>query len=230
MQQQDDTEQAAVPEALHRDQAETNDSLYPGDLGTLPFEARRLLVQLLSGPSLDAQRHSQLWPALLRHRALIESRLADLFLDLVVDTDAEVAFVRQADTGELETPILLRRARLTFLESVLLLHLRQALAEAELRGERAVVSSTELTEHLKLYESQLSTDHAGFERRMSSAIEKAKKNSLLRVIRGSNDRYEVAPTLKLLFGAEQVSALASIYRDRCVADVPVPDGDEEDEA
>ena len=233
MQELDKPEQAAAledgaVEAEGLDENESGAALYPGDAGTLPFEARRLLVQLLSGPSLDGRRHPQLWPALLRHRRRIESRLADLFLALVMDTEAQVAFVRQADTGELETPILLRRARLTFLDSVLLLQLRQALSEAELRGERAVVSGSELIEHLKLYEGQLNTDHAGFEKRLNSALEKAKKNNLLRAIRGSEDRYEVSPTLKLLFGAEQVAALRRIYRQGLVTAGTADGGGEAD--
>lgn len=186
-------------------------ALYSGDTGELPLEARRLLVQLLSGPSLDGRRHSRLWPALLRYRDQVSSRLSDLFLELVVDPDAQVAYVRQADTGELETPILLRRTRLSYLESALLLYLRQLLAEAEVRGERAVVSLAEMVEQMKLYEPALNTDRAGFERRIGAAIEKVKKNSLLSAIRGSEDRYEVAPTLKLLFSAEEIAALARIY-------------------
>lgn len=187
-------------------------ALYPGDLGQLPLDTRRLLVQLLSGPSVDSRRHSQLWPVLLREQALIRSHLANLFLELVLDMDAQVAFVRQADTGEVDSPILLRRKRLTFLDSVLLLYLRQLLAEADLQGERAVVSGAEMTEQLKLYEHNISTDHAGFEKRIGSAIEKAKKNSLLSAIRGTENRFEISPTLKLLFSAEQVSYLTEIYR------------------
>ena len=169
-------------------------------------------MQLLSGPSLDGRRHKRLWPVLLQHREAIASRLADLFLELVVDPDLQVAFVRQADTGELETPILLRRAPLTFLESVLLLHLRGRLAEAELRGERAVADLEEMMEQMHLYEPQLNTDHAGFEKRARAAIEKVKKNNLIAAIRGSEGRFEVSPTLKLLFSAEQVSQLARAYQ------------------
>ncbi len=187
-------------------------ALYSGDCGVLPLEARRVLVQLLSGPSLDGRRHGRLWPALLQHRALIESRLADLFLELVVDPELQVAFVRQADTGELDTPVLLRRTPLTFLESVLLLHLRGLLADAELRGERAVVEWDELMDHMNLYQPHLSTDHAGFEKRARAAIEKVKKNSLLSAIRGGEGRFEIAPTLKLLFSAEQVAQLARSYQ------------------
>lgn len=205
----EDIEDSAQVEPEHA----PGEPLYPGDVGQLPLEARRLLVQLLSGPSLDGRRHGRLWPALLRYQELIRSRLADLFLELVLDADAQVAFVRQADTGELETPILLRRTRLTFLDSVLLLFLRQLLADADIRGERAVVSTTEMVDQLRLYEQSLNTDHAGFEKRVYTAIDKAKKNSLLGAIRGMEDRYEISPTLKLLFSAEQIAALIRNYSD-----------------
>ena len=206
MQEQDDN----TPESLS-DATEEAKALYPGDTGELPLEVRRLLIQLLSGPSLDGRRHGVLWPILLRYQNMIRSRLADLFLELVRDTDDQVAFVRQADTGDLETPILLRRTRLTFLDSVLLLYLRQQLAEADLRGERAVVSVGEMMEQLSLYEPALN-------KRSSSSIEKAKKNSLISAIRGSDNRFEVSPTLKLLFSAEQVAALSGVYKESLASD------------
>lgn len=207
--------------------------LYPGDTGALGLDARRVLVQLLAGPSLDARRHFRLWPVLLMHEAEIRSRLADLFLELVLDADLQVAFVRQADTGELDTPILLRRTPLTFLESALLLYLRELLAQADMRGERAVVSLDEMLEQMKLYERNLNTDQAGFERRARAAIEKVKKNSLLSAVRGSEDRFEVAPTLKLLFSAEEVAALAerfSAVRTEVDGTIAPEQEDEEDRA
>lgn len=62
-------------------------ALYPGDSGQLPLDARRVLCSLLSGPSLDAERHGQLWPVLLRHETVVRSRLAELFLELVIDRE-----------------------------------------------------------------------------------------------------------------------------------------------
>jgi hypothetical protein len=186
-------------------------ALYQGDTGLLPEPARRVLVQLLSGPSLEGRRHPRLWPALLQHQELVRSRLADLFLELVIDQERQVAFTRQADTGELETPILLRRSPLTFLDSVLLLYLRGLLVEADTRGEAAVVSMDDMTEQLRLYESGASTDRVGFEKRVRSSIEKAKKNSLIGAIRGSTDRFEISASLKLLFGPEEVRELAALY-------------------
>jgi len=188
-------------------------ALFDGDTGSLPLDARRALCQLLSGPSLDAGRHDTLWPALLRYESPLRSHLCELFLELVIDREAGVAFTRQADTGELDTPVLLRSSPLTFIDSVLLLHLRQQLAEAEAHGHRAVVEEAALSDALSVYEKNLSTDRAGFAKRVSSSIAKMKENHVLEKLRGSEDRYEVSPALKLLFSAEDVQALAQVYRE-----------------
>ncbi|MGW8276185.1 DUF4194 domain-containing protein [Xanthomonas axonopodis] len=192
--------------------AEPRGELFLGDTGTLPFDARRALCQLLAGPSIDAQRHGALWPALLRNEVAIRQVLCELFLELVLDRGG-VAFTRQADTAELESPTLLRSAPLTFIESVLLLFLRQQLAEADTRGERAVVDEAQLVEALSVYEKNVSTDRAGFARRVMTAIGKMRDNQLLSRLRGSEERYEVSPVLKLLFSAEDVQALVVAYRE-----------------
>ena len=193
------------------DDARDDGQLYPGDTGLLPEMARRALVQLLSGPSLEQRRHSRLWPALLQYQGLISSRLADLFLELILDADRGIAFTRQADTGELETPILLRRSPLTFLDSVLLLYLRQVLVEADMRAQPALVDRDEMAEQLRLYEAADNTDRAGFDKRINNAIEKAKKNSLLSAVRGNPDRFEVSASLKLIFGTAEVEQLTKLY-------------------
>ncbi|MFW2332055.1 MAG: DUF4194 domain-containing protein [Nitrospinota bacterium] len=193
---------------------ESFQSLYRGDSGELSLDARRVLVQLLTGPSLDGQRHSKLWPILIRDETAICSRLSDLFLQLVIDRDLQVAFTRQAETGDLEVPRLLRRANLTFLYSILLLHLRQRLTQAEAHGDRAVVSTEDIVEFLGVYEQVGNTDRSGFEKCIHASIKKAKEHNILRKIRSSEDRFEVSPTLKLLFSAEEIQALTQIYHDK----------------
>lgn len=205
------------------DAAGSGAGLFPDDTGSLPLPARRALCQLLAGPSVDAERHPLLWPALLREEAGIRARLCDLFLELVLDRDLRVAFVRQADTGELDTPTLLRSSPLTFIDSVLLLALRQRLAEAEANGQRAVVEVEELQAQLAVYEPPQGTDRAGFVKKLSAAIEKMKKNNVLQPIRGSEGRFEVSPTLKLLFSAEDVQALGAVYREHLAAPHSEPD-------
>lgn len=202
----DDVSAAALPSQ------DTSAASFSGDVGQLPLETRRVLVQLLQGPAVDGRRQHKLWPVLMRDEAVLRSRLHDLFLELVIDPDQLVAFTRQVVAESIEAPVLLRRATLTFLESALLIYLRQRLTHAEAQGERAVVSADEITEHLLVYERGENVDHARFERQMQGAIEKSKKLSLLHKIRGGEDRFEVSPTLKLLFPAEEILALTKTYQ------------------
>ena len=194
--------EAQAPDAA---QAPTN-TLFMGDSGELPLDTRRVLVQLLAGPSLDGRRHPKLWPILARDEAVIRRRLAELFLELVIDRDVQVAFTRQADTGDLD--------------SILLLHLRQRLTQADSQGDRAVVSTAEITEFLSLYERAANTDRAGFVKRVHASIEKIKKHSILQKIRSSEDRFEISPTLKLLFSAEEIQALTHLYQRMAAGETP----------
>ena len=199
--------------------AETN-ILFMGDSGELALDTRRALVQLLAGPSIDGQRHQKLWPILVRDEILIRRRLSELFLELVIDVDVQVAFTRQAETGELEVPHLLRRAQLSFIDSILLLHLRQRLTQANSQGDRAVVSEDEILEFLSLYERAANTDRAGFVKRVQASIEKIKKHNILQKIRSSEGRFEISPTLKLLFSAEEIQALTNLYQSMVEGSIP----------
>jgi hypothetical protein len=209
-------------------------ALFIGDTGELPLDTRRVLVQLLSGPSLDGRRHQKLWPVLLRDEPVIRRRLCELFLDLVIDRDMQVAFTSQVDAGELEVPILLRRVQLTFIDSALLLFLRQRLTHADTHAERAVVAVDEIVENLMLYERATSTDRAGFTKRINAAVEKVKKHNILQKIRASEDRFEISPTLKLLFSAEEILTLAALYQGMAAGDnaapaaPPIDDGEEQE--
>lgn len=184
--------------------------LYATDHGQLPIETRRALCKLITGPFLDADHPS--WPALLRDEAIVKERLSDLFLDLIIDRDRKVAFSRQADTGELDTPVLLRAQSVTFLESVLLLYLRQAMVQADGQDQRAVVSAVELIEHLSLYAAPEGADPVAAANRVEAAIEKMKVLGVLRLLRGGEKRYELSPVLRLLFTADDVQSLTNIYR------------------
>ena len=209
------------------------DVLFVNDTGELPLDTRRVLVQLLSGPSLEGRRHPRLWPVLLRDEQVIRRRLAELFLELVLDRDVQVAFTSQVAAEELDIPILLRRAQLTFVDSVLLLFLRQRLTQAESHGERAVIARDEMVENLMPYERAASTDRAGFSKRVNASVEKLKKHNILQKLRASEDRFEIAPTLKLLFSAEEIIALTALYERMAAGELPTlarqPLDDDEDE-
>lgn len=124
------------------------DATFPGDHGTLAMSTRRALVQLLSGPSIDGSRQGKLWETVLRDESTLRSQLHNLFLDLVLDHDHKVAFTRKVVVEGIEIPTLLRKQNLTYLESALVLFLRQRLTQSEAQGERAAIAHGELVEHL----------------------------------------------------------------------------------
>ena len=98
-------------------------------------------------------------------------------------------------------------------------------------GERAVVAIDEIEENLALYEKAASTDRAGFNKRIHASVEKIKKHNILQKIRASDDRYEISPTLKLLFSAEEIATLTLLYQRMAAGDLgQQPDGSEDDAA
>ena len=198
-----------------------------GDTGQLPMDTRRALVQLLRGPAIDIKRHPNLWKVLLRDQVVLTSRMHELFLDLVVDTSQGVGFTRQMTSEEADIPILLRKKNLTFLESVLVLHLRQRITQADAEDERAVLSTQEMLETLQVFEQSANTDEAKFHRACAAAIERMKKLGILHKL-GTEERYEVSPTLKMRVSADAVPALTRAYLHPTKSPGPGPaDTDEE---
>lgn len=205
---------AAVDPAEHEDDAvaaPAGGGLFPGDSGELALDTRRVLVSLLTGPYLDGARDTKLWPVLLRDEDVLRRRLSELFLDLTVDLEAKAAFIRRADTGGVAAPQILRQRKLTFLDSVLVLFLRQQLMQSSAKGERAVISFSEISEHLQMYQRATSLDQAGFAKRINAAISRAHNYNLLQKIPKADGRFEISPTLRILFMAEQVSELMALY-------------------
>lgn len=205
-------------------------ALWDGDTGTLREPSRRVLVQLLRGPYLSASRHGNLWTALLSDEDAVRSSLADLFLDLVTDHAAQVAFVRNT-SADVEAPKVMRTATLTFLDTALLLHLRQTLLQ-EGGGRKTIVGAEEMADQLQVYRGKDNADIAGFSKRINSSWQKMVKYGLLAAT-STEGRFEVSPVLRLIFGAEEIAAVQAEYR-RLAAEVEpgsaeLPDTDEETE-
>ena len=186
-------------------------ALWDGDPGSLPRDTRRTLVRLLQGPYLTAELHPDLWNALLTDEAAIRRRLGDLFLELVVDREAGLAFTRNVQDPTGASPSVMRTMPLTLVDTVLLLHLRTLLLRTTTPGERVFIDRGELDDHLAVYRPHASTDHAGFLRRVNSSVDKLRRASLLRETEVP-DRYEVSPVLALVFTADEVAAVSAEYR------------------
>lgn len=180
---------------------------------TFPFEAKRVLVQLLRGPVVTHDAHRQQWSAILAHRAEIERRLADVFLVLVLDEDDGIAFTRPQpapDNPKLAPPQVLRTETLTFMDTLVILALRYQLLVAP-PGQRVIVEYDEIVADMDPYRGRYTTDDAGFRRRINASWEKMKNYSLLSPA-DTPGRFEVSPVLRQLFDADEVALVEAEYR------------------
>lgn len=178
----------------------------PEDPGELDPATRRLLLKLLNGPYVRAEEHAKLWAALERSEGVVRSRLADLYLQLVIDRDAGVAFVRNLALDD--APKVVRRQPLTLLDTVLVLYLRRLLLAGQGSGARVFVGRDEIEDHLRGFLHNDSTDKKAQEAKVGRSIAKMTDNSIL--LRAEvEDRWEISPVLRLVFGADEVAALTA---------------------
>ncbi len=192
---------SSAPDALH------DDSLWPGDAGTLTLTGRRTLLQLVHGPFLDARRHSDLWKELLRNQQAIAARCNDLLLDLVVDVDRGIAFVRNATSPATELPKATRSITLTLLDTLLVLTLRrELLMSAE---DRVVVDKDEILSSLGQYQPLERIDEAAFSKRLDRAWGKMRDNNIVLPLPDTPNRFEISPVLAIVFGTEEARAVAA---------------------
>ena len=118
--------------------------------------------------------------------------------------------MRNVSTTELKVPSTVRTAALTFLDTAMLLVLRQMLLAGEGDG-RVIVGQEDVFEQLRVYRTA-DRDEADFNKRLSSTWLKMKNT--LRVIHqaGAEDRAEISPVLRLIVDAEQIQAIGAEYR------------------
>ena len=208
-------DEASAPNETTSDE----EGLWPGDRGTLPLNARRALLQLLRGPMVTAARHGELWAAIVSNRPLIESALADLFLTLVVSETEGIAFVRDAPATDDRIPTAVRKQKLTFVDTILLLTLRRLLL---LEGSgRAFVSKREVFDQLSAYRTATALDEAGFLKKLEASWSKFIKAAIL-LPTEDEGRFEVSPVLALIFNAEEIEAVQAEYQALATEDDEEP--------
>jgi hypothetical protein len=193
-------------------------ALWSGDTGTLSENSRRALLELIKGPYLSGVKTPALWSALLGDESSIRSRLHELFLEVVIDRVGEFAFVRAASTDEIAVPSTVRTRSLTFMDTAMLVVLRQMLLAGEGEG-RVIVGQEEVFEQLWVYRTA-DRDESDFARRMNASWQTMKNT--LRVIHqaGADDRVEVSPVLRLIVDAEQIAAIGAEYRRLAAGETP----------
>ena len=193
-------------------EGEARRPLWATDSGVLALDTRRALVALIKGPYVSGRSHPQLWRSVLGDEAALRARLSDMFLELVVDTDSRLAFVRNAEVPDEQVPAVVRTHSLTFLDTALLLHLRHELLRAD-RSERVIVGVDESRDALRVYGSAYGLDEVGFAKRFNASWTKMHKYGLL-ADTATEDRFEISPVLRLIFGPDEIRAVREEYERR----------------
>ncbi|MCJ7859492.1 DUF4194 domain-containing protein [Corynebacterium kalidii] len=191
---------------------ELPDALWSGDTGSLSLASRRALVQLLKGPLITSAKHPTIWAAVLSDESALRSRLAEVFLELVLDENAGIAFTRMVQTeADLDIPQVLRTEPLTHIDTLILLHLRSQVAHA-VPGERVIVDTGDLFSEVLVYRSVTDTDEAAFRKRFNASVTRLDNKFNLLGATETEGRYEVSPALKHIFDPDTVSAITAEYR------------------
>jgi hypothetical protein len=192
-----------------------SERLWPNDTGTLTFDARRALVALVRGPMLTVDK-KELWKALLNNQVAIRSRLADLFLELIINDGTGIAFAKNAEAADGRIPITAKSQRLTDIDTIVVLTLRKELPPDN--SERVFVDKEELIQQLAPYRPIAQLDEAAFKKRIETSWSRMVRAGLLAAVE-TEERCEISPVLKLIFGIDEVKAREGAIADRLNGEV-----------
>lgn len=180
-----------------------------GEAQGLPKDAKRALVTLLLSRFVSRAQNRSAWDSLLAYEQEIRERLADLFLELVIDRDVEVAFKRQ-ELDE-DAPRVLRREKpMSRDASFLLVFLRQECAYTP--DGPVVVNRSQIEEFFRAYREEGDGDRARFERRVNAAIRALTDLKLLSADQDADYLFTVSPVVVPLVGVDELTRLEAAYR------------------
>jgi hypothetical protein len=192
--------------------------------GRLPEQARRALVSLLMNRYVSRARNRTAWEGILSFEEDLRARLDEMYLDLVVDQEAEVAFKRQQD-GE-DIPRVLRREKaLTRDASFVLIFLRREYAFADPDDGPVVITREQIGEFLRAYREDGDGDDARFSRRVDAAISTlCRPWQILEPDPAVDYLFTVSPAIVPLVGADEMRRFEEAFRRAATGpEPPLPD-------
>jgi hypothetical protein len=197
------------PVSMEDDPAE----LFAGDAGTLDADVRRVLVQLLRRKFLLAEKNPVQWRTLLENQQIIESRLHDLFVRLVVDHDRGIAYKQQVRSAELDVPILLKDDPYNRAETLVLVHLRTVFQRERGTGETSArVDIEELEQTVLTYFDPDDHNLARGQQDIRNAVQRLATEGLL--TEESTGRYRITPLVEVVLSTEKLTELDQWLREQ----------------
>ncbi|MEW2144176.1 DUF4194 domain-containing protein [Micromonospora vinacea] len=197
------------PVPMEEDPAE----LFAGDAGTLDADVRRVMVQLLRRKFLLAEKNPAQWRTLLENQQIIESRMHDLFVRLVVDHDRGVAYKQQVRSVELDVPILLKDDPYNRAETLVLVHLRTVFQRERGTGETSArVDIEELEQTVLTYFDPHDHNLARRQQEVRNAVQRLVTEGLL--AEESAGRYRITPMVEVVLSTEKLAELDQWLREQ----------------
>ncbi|MCJ7858188.1 DUF4194 domain-containing protein [Corynebacterium kalidii] len=182
------------------------DECFAGDRGVLDPQVRRVLVRLLQRRFLQAERNRDDWKVLLDNQQVIESRLHDLFVRLVVDSDRGVAYKQQVRSDELDVPILLRDEPYTRAETLVLVYLRTVYQRESTAGELAArVDVEEVEQTVMTYFTETNGDVARRQKLIRNALGRLRQEGV--IDEETEGRYRISPLVEIVLSADRLREL-----------------------
>lgn len=206
-------------------------ALFEGDCGQLALDVRRTFVSLLKKRYISAERHAQDWRVLMENRTLLESRFNDMFLQLVVSSEYEVAYKRQVSPdGGGVFPTVLHDTTYNREQTILMVHLRAVFRSKRASGEDLVfVDGEELVQEIANYRPASNTNHVNDEKAARRAVEALVSSEIL-LKTSDEDRFRISPIIEVLLPVNRVQELyESLVRTRNRDHTSAGDGDPDDE-
>jgi hypothetical protein len=184
-------------------------AVFEGDEGSLELAQRRALVVLIKKRFISARTDAKEWAALIANPRPIRARLNDLFLELVLDVEREVAYKRQVapEGGGRPFPTLLYDKPWGREETLALVHLRTRHRNEQAAGaDRAMVDRSDIVEFIAQHRPESATDRAGDARKALTAVENVFKTGLL-IGPSTGERFEISNAIEVLLPLEKLKEL-----------------------
>jgi hypothetical protein len=144
----------------------------------LPYTS--VLIKLLKGPIEYVEKST--WEKLLQYKVELTTFLQQLGLTLVLDEQDGYAYVKHLQTDEEENPVTwIQRRSLTYEESVMLVLLREMMAEFEVgeaTNRELIKKRREIKEYAELFFKE-NASRVKFLKEIDRLIDKAEENGFL---------------------------------------------------
>lgn len=196
---------------------EDPEEYFVGDRGVLDPAVRRVLARLLQRRAIFADRHADDWAVLMENQLVIESRLHDIFIRLIVDPERGVAYKQQVRSEELEVPVLLRDESYNRSETLVLVYLRTVYQRESTAGEPSVrIDVEEIEQTVLSYFSESEGSTAARQKTIRTALGRLKQEGIIE--EESEGRYRVTPLVEIVLSADRMRELQHWLRDQLAQD------------